>query len=400
MARSRWTCVVMLCASFAAAAAKDEARTKVIVLGVDHAGQLVAPADSPAHLAAFLARADPDAICIERSPEEFARNSYYEFTYEIQDVAVPFARENGIVLCPVDWQPSAEDARLGFDLDLSSVPEVRPESGYQQFLSFAEPAQLRRTLFHADNPDNTQRIVHWATTPAVKAEHDLPRRMYLYRTFLQAKRLASAAKARPGSTVVLIVGEFHKRDIESILSTDAGIEIVQPSALGNPTRSELAAAWRRDHYAAIATFNLLGVQADTGNIDHEYVGNALISLEKHGQTPETRLLQARAALLAGRMGAAEAIDVYQRVAQQAGTAAFTWTGVQDRTRLDSYFDPFGNLTVRQRALLEVARERARLGDADQSDLRRKISSELSTRQAIQLAAYWDRYISGSGQTGG
>lgn len=392
MGQSRWISAAMLCTAFVAAAAANDAKTKIIVLGVDHAAQLVAPADSPAHLAAFLARADPDAICIERSPDEFARNSYYEFTYEVQDVAVPFAREHGVPLCPVDWQPSAEDARLGFDLDLSSIPEIRPSSGYQQFLSFPQPAQLKRTLFHADDPGNTQRIADWAATPAAKAEHDMPRRMYLYRTFLQARRLASAAKARPGSTVVLIVGEFHKRDIENVLSADAGIEIVQPSTVGNPTADELAAASRREFHAAIATFNLLGVQADTGNMDHAYVASALESLAEHGQTHETRLLETRFALLAGRMSAREAIDAYRRVADQAGAEAFTWTGVQDHTRLDSYFDPFGNLTVRQRALLEIARERARLGMPDQGKTMRQLGSELGARKAIQLAAYWDRHI--------
>ncbi|WP_313230064.1 hypothetical protein [Stenotrophomonas acidaminiphila] len=395
MDHSRWISAALLCTAFVAAAAASEAKTKVIVLGVDHAAQLVAPADSPAHLAAFLARADPDAICIERSPDEFARNSYYEFTYEVQDVAVPFAREHGVALCPVDWQPSAEDARLGFDLDLSSVPEIRPVSGYQQFLSFPQPVQLQRTLFHADNPANTQRIADWAETPAAKAGHDLPRRMYLYRTFLQARRLASAARARPGSTVVLIVGEFHKRDIENILSADAGIEIVQPSTLGHPTRSELAAAGRPGHHAAIATFNLLGVQADTGNMAQAYVAAALKSLAEHGQTHETRLLEARFARLTGRMSPREAIDAYQRVADQAGAETFTWTGIQDETRLDSYFDPFGNLTVRQRALLEIARERTALGMPGQDEAMRRIGSELSARKAMQLAAYWDRHIAQS-----
>jgi len=60
--------------------------------------------------------------------------------------------------------------------------------------------------------------------------------------------------------------------------------------------------------------------------------------------------------------------------------------------LDSYFDPFGNLTVRQRALLEIARERARLRMPDQGKAMRQLGSELSARKAVQLAAYWDRHI--------
>lgn len=57
--------------------------TTVVVLGVDHAAQLVSPRDRPALLDAFLDRAKPDAICIERTPEAFARGDFYEFTYEV-----------------------------------------------------------------------------------------------------------------------------------------------------------------------------------------------------------------------------------------------------------------------------------------------------------------------------
>src|SRR5579871_6076772 len=52
-------------------------RTKLIVLGVvDHSGQLVSPMNSPGMLAAFIDKVHPDAICIERPPEEASRNDY------------------------------------------------------------------------------------------------------------------------------------------------------------------------------------------------------------------------------------------------------------------------------------------------------------------------------------
>ncbi|WP_238982040.1 hypothetical protein [Xanthomonas phaseoli] len=250
----------------AAASGEDQKTTRVVVLGVDHAAQLVSPNDSPAMLTAFLRRVRPDAICIERSPEAFARNDYYEFTYEVQDVVVPFARSNGIDLCPIDWEPPAADARLGFGMDLDVVPEVRPVKGFQQFLVFNQPSQLTRTLFHADDPKNVAKVTQWAATPTNKTKDDLPRRLYLYRTFLQAKRLAAAAKAHTGGTVLLVVGEFHKRDIEAILADEVGIEIVQPTAIGAPTREEAIAAERSDYWFAIASFNLLGTQSTTGMV--------------------------------------------------------------------------------------------------------------------------------------
>lgn len=377
----------------AAASGEDQQTTRVIVLGVDHAAQLVSANDSPAMLAAFLGRAKPDAICIERSPEAFARNDYYEFTYEVQDVVVPFARSNGIELCPIDWEPPADDARLGFGMDLAAVPDVRPAKGFQQFLAFQQPSQLARTLFHADDPENVAHVTRWAATPSKHSKDDLPRRLYLYRTFLQAKRLAAAAKAHTGGTVLLVVGEFHKRDIEAILADEAGIEIVQPTAIGAPSREEATAAERSDYWFAIASFNLLGVQSTTGNIDFAFVGNAVDQLRRMHESPETALLQTRLDLLEKRIRPQEAITRYRSIAASAGDQTFSWTGVLDPARLDSYFDPFGNLEVGQRALVEAARELSSLGDHKEVEqIRTHVAATLAPRKARQFDAYWKRYI--------
>lgn len=394
MKRLFFSVALLLMSGTAGAASKAvDGKTTVIVLGVDHAAQLVARNDRPALLAAFLAHAKPDAICIERSPEAFARNNYYEFTYEVQDVVVPFARRNGIDLCPIDWEPPVEDARLGFGLDLGAPPELRPASGFQQFLSFPSPSHLTRDLFHADDATNVERIAQWAATPTKRAKDDLPRRLYLYRTYLQAQRVAAAAKAHPGGTLVVVVGEFHKRDIEAILGDAADLRIVQPSSIGKPTEQQVRQQERRDYRVAVASFNLLGVQSTTGNIDRAFVRETVESLKAEQNSPEVRLLETRLDLLEARITPAVAVDRYRSIATDAGDARFTWTGVTDATRLDSYFDPFGNLTVRQRAVLETARELHRAGRGEEAaGLQKTLDSELGQRKRAQLAGYWERYI--------
>lgn len=394
MKRLFFSMALLLMAGTAGAAAKAvDGKTTVIVLGVDHAAQLVARNDRPALLAAFLAHAKPDAICIERSPETFARNDYYEFTYEVQDVVVPFARRNGIDLCPIDWEPPVDDARLGFGVDLGAAPELRPASGFQQFLSFPAPSHLTRDLFHADEAKNVARIAQWAATPAKRATDDLPRRLYLYRTYLQAQRVAAAAKAHPGGTVVVVVGEFHKRDIEAILADAADVRIVQPSSLGKPTEAQVRQHERREYRVAVASFNLLGVQSATGNIDRAFVRETVQALKAEQNSPEARLMETRLDLLEERITPAAAVDRYRRIASDAGDARFTWTGVTDAARLDSYFDPFGNLTVRQRALIETARELHRAGRGEEAaGIQQTLGSELGERKKAQLAGYWERYI--------
>lgn len=382
-------------APHAAMAASDpDAPARVIVLGVDHAVQLVAENDRPGLLAAFIERVAPDAICVERAPEPFARGNMYEFTYEIQDVALPYAHAHDIAVCPFDWEPSYEDQMLGWEGDFSTPPEVRKPEGFQGFLSFPQPEKLQRSLFSADDRTTLAEVERWATTPAPEASRDLPRRMYLYRTFMQARRIAEAARQRPGQTLLVVVGEFHKYDIEAILAGDPWLQVVQPSSIDAPTVQQAERATTRAQRVAIASFNLLGVQAETGNVDWDWVGRELQALERERRDAETALLRTRYELLTGRIDDAAAAARYRDIAADADAArGFTWDGVRDRSRVDSYFDPFGNLRIDQRARLERARVLQAQGEnADAQDLLDGLRSELTPRQARQLEAYWRRAL--------
>lgn len=368
--------------------------TRVVVLGVDHSVQLVSEADRPGLLAAFIERVAPDAVCIERSPAQFARGDLYEFTYEVQGVVLPYARTHRLEVCPIDWVPSREDELLGWGMEFSQPPEIRRAEGFQGFLAFPEPSTLRRGLFHAEDRAALAKIHAWIDEVPEKLSRDLPRRMFLYRTFMQARLVARAAKAHPGGTVLVVVGEFHKHQIEDILADDPAIEIVPPASFGLPDRAAADRNTTREHRIAIASFNLLGAQAATGNVDLTWVGRVLDALEREREDAETRLLRTRHDLLAGSIDRAEAIARYRAIAGDAGARrAFTWDGVLDRTRVDSYFDPFGNLRIDQRARVELARELSREGATDEAErLHAALRAELTPRQARQFDAYWQRDI--------
>jgi len=391
---SKWRLLALLLLQAFGAQAADLAAspTTVTILGVDHAAQLVSERDQPALLEAFLDRVEPDAICIERAPESYARNDYYEFTYEVQDVVVPFARRSGIELCPIDWEPPIEDQRLGFGMSLDVPPELRLLKGFPSFLSFG-PEALKRDFFRADDPANLQKVTNWASTPAARGKDDLPRRLYLYRTYMQARRIAAAVRAHPGGTVVVVVGEFHKHDIEAILKDEPGLRLVQPSSFGRPSAADIAAHDRPEYRAAIASFNLLGLQSLSGAVDYGYVAHALDALEAKGATAQTRLFRTRLDLLQGRIRREDTVERYRAIAAEAGEAKFSWNGVKDAARVDSYFDPFGNLDVRRRALLEAARETWAMGDgAAANALLDACADGLSPRQRNQLRAYWERDV--------
>ncbi|MBY8821534.1 hypothetical protein [Sphingomonas colocasiae] len=369
-----------------------EAPTRVIVLGVEHAAQLVAKGDQPGALAAFATALAPDAICIERAPEQFARGDHYEFTYEIQGILLPLAAETGVDICPFDWMPPVEDQKLALGLDLETPPEIRPQSGFRGFLSFPDPAILKRDLFDADRAETTGQTRRWAGTAAPRADRDFPRRLYLYRTFMQARRIRAAAARHPGGTVLVVVGQFHKPDIEAILRDDPAIALVQPSSLPRPSPDEVARATSQAHRAAILSFNLLGVQGEGGTVDWPWVGAVLDAFEAGSPGPEARLYRIRYRQLTKAAALAEAIAAYRALARDPGASVMpVWNGAKDPARIDSYFDPFGNLSIAQRAGVELARCLAANGKRrDAADELARVRADLPDGKARQLDGYASR----------
>ncbi len=406
--RGYWLAVILTIAPTAGLAAQlpagalgamnDSTRTTtVVILGVDHSAQLVGRAYHPGYFRAFFERVRPSALCVERSPDEFARNDYYEFTYEAQYVAVPYARRHGIDVCPVDWLPTQDDLRLAFGrLEVAEPPPVRAASGFQGFLAM-DSSSLRRTLFFADSEAIRREARAFFDHVRVPGSRDFPRRLDLYRTYMQAMRVQAAARAHPGQVVVVVVGWMHKDDLELVLSKDPLIRIVQPSSFGPITEPIADNALTHGDEAAIASFNLLGVQSTLGPVDLDWVAIVLERLERaFGKTTETRLLRTRYSVLARHIDAAQAAREYEHIVQDADTAArFIFTGVGDHQRVDSYYDPFGNLTVRQRAQVEEAREWVRAGrPAEAQRLRADIehAARWGRLAHAEFDAYWTSYI--------
>jgi hypothetical protein len=386
--------LLALSVAFQVPAAAAQEPTEVVILGVSHSGMLVAESYRPAVFRAFFERVDPDAICVERSPEEFARGDHYEFTYEIQHIAVPFARERGIPICPFDWMPDPEDQELAFGVDLSDLPFLRGPESYADFLTVPDTSALRRELFYAESEEEAERNRSWYLEMAETPRFDFARRLFLYRTFLQAMRIARAAREHPAGRVLVLVGSMHKPDLEAILAGERGVRVVPPPELGAPTSEEIARHERIEDLAAIATFNLLGAQSRTGVLDLDWLRAVIARLERERPRAETSLLATRLDVLEGRLPPSDAAAQYEEIASAVGPELrFTWDGVLDRRRLDSFADPFGNLTVGQRGRLERARELMKAGERERAAAElERLASELSPMKAAQLRAYAPEWI--------
>ncbi|MEP7346534.1 MAG: hypothetical protein ABI877_14785, partial [Gemmatimonadaceae bacterium] len=369
------------------------ATTRVIVLGVNHSIQLVSPQAQPAAFRAFFDRVAPDGIAIERDPDSFARGDHYEFTYEIQYLTVPYAREAKIPLFPVDWIPPVEDQLLAFGLDLDRPPPLRPAAGFQGFLTFPDTGAIHTSLFFADQAQSRADGRAWYSQPAAQPSRDFPRRLYLYRTSLQARRIARAAAELRGKTLLVVIGSLHKDEIEQILASDSTISLVQPSQIG-ALDSALTRRATRQELVAIASFNLLGLQPRFGPVDWNWMAEVVHRLKESAPGPESELLEVRLLRLTNRLDGGGAVERYRQLANAtAKDISFSWTGVKFRDRVDSYFDPFGNLSVQNRARLEWARELLLQGRRDEAArVRQVLESELPPAQRVQLGGYWGAFV--------
>ncbi len=369
--------------------------TRLVVLGVSHAAQLVAKSYQPAVFRAFFDRVRPAAICIERDPENYARHDFYEFTYEQQNIVIPWAEQTRTPVFPVDWIPPTDDQLLAWNTPDIGVPGfLRNPGGFQGFLAFEDAKDLVLNLFFAESPDSRKEVDSWYDSARAPGRQDFARRLELYRTFMQAMRVRNVAERFKGQTLLVVVGYMHKYDIERSLTGQKDLEIVQPSAFGAPTDEEIQKQVTLPDLFAIATFNLLGVQPLTKNVAWEWVDEVLAQLESRSPGTETALLRTKFKVLRGTATPQGALANYAELIQRPDAdETFTYTGVIDRRRVDSFFDPFGDLTIRQRLMLELARENAKIHELKQAESwKNKLSSSLSEMQRSQLQGYWQRYV--------
>lgn len=137
-------------------------RTKIVVLGVEHSAQLVAPTYQPAEFIAFFNRVKPAAICIERDPDDYARGDFYDFTYEQQNIAIPYGQKDKIPIFPIDWLPSSDDSMLVWAIpDITAPPFLRNPSGFRGFIVFDDHNDLSRTLFFAEQSSERAQADSW-----------------------------------------------------------------------------------------------------------------------------------------------------------------------------------------------------------------------------------------------
>ncbi|MFB9079345.1 hypothetical protein ACFFWB_18400 [Flavobacterium procerum] len=187
-------------------------KAKVVVLGVGHSTQFVNFNQQPSAIRAFIDRVNPRAVCVERSPEEFSKNDFYEFTFEQQYVIVPYAREKRLPLYPIDWLPSENDMDLAFGMKDLEVPKfTRQKNGFLGFTTFKEKQDFEDDFYFADK--KSYKDICSGYNPLFPTNlFDFPRRLFLYRTFLQSARIQKVLENyKETDTILVVIGAFPQK---------------------------------------------------------------------------------------------------------------------------------------------------------------------------------------------
>lgn len=355
--------------------------TEVVIVGTRHSGQLEFPGSSPARFRALLNEIDPAAVGIETSPSWFKDGVYYEITYEAHGVALPWTKEKGKELRPIDWQPEGLDMMGALSWPSAGEPSEEDE----------QLAELDTTdLFFADTPAWTkgymQGFEEWSSSPASEAM----RRYMLYRDLQIARQIVNMAADYSGQRVAVLIGAAHKPDLDRFLANVPNITIRHATEWKDGlTPEKVAAEERRPDHLAILWYNLASGRVPAKAVDIWRMNALLNPLEKESPAdPELFFLRARWYQVWGYPSGA--LPIYQHLAWSAnlGDRSFTFPDRELAKRVHAYWnehDPFGNekelplgtvlspvanLSIRQRVLYELAQQQT------DASLREKARTEL------------------------
>lgn len=361
-------------------------KTNLIVLGVDHSLQLASEMCHPGIMKSYFEAVKPDVICIERDAESYKNNDFYEFTYEIQEIAIPYANNKGLTIYPFDWVPSQNDQKLAWGIKDILTPKLVRDS----FLTFSKDA-LDCDLLFAEQPGVKNRIDSWMDQKRIIGEDDFPRRLSLYRTYMQAMYIKKICKENIGNTVLVVVGYMHKYDIENILANLPYINL-QKSSNYNYSIKESEIQLDIKDLLAIASFNLLGIQAEK-DINIIWINRILNKLIRN-DTVEVQLLKVKFDKLRKLISSEIAYERYLKLLYSVNDEhRFTYTGVKYEDRIDSFYDPFGNLSVKNRIILEMIRECNNLKRVVELEkLKNDLVSSLTPYQREQFHIYFNQFL--------
>lgn len=282
---------------------------------------------------------------------------------------------------------------LAFGIKNLETPNfTRKRNSFLGFVSFNEKDDFENDLYFAENPKFIKSVSDWYTSHPEKNTNDFPRRLFLYKTFLQAKRIEKVLENySEQDTILVVIGAYHKNDIEKYLN-DKGFTIIQPSSFGLVTKEEIDDNFTDNDAFAILSYNLLGMQFIENKMNVILIEKTLNHL-KNNNSLEKIFFETKYNLYNKKIISEQAIEKYNSILNNLNQEKFTWTGVKDSNRVDSYFDPFGNLSFKERIHLEKAREYKKINNIKEFNKELKnVFEDLNEYKKAMLNEYIEEYL--------
>jgi hypothetical protein len=194
---------------------------------------------------------------------------------------------------------------------------------------------------------------------------------------------------------VVIVGAMHQPDLEEQLARAPGVALVAASTFGLPSEDEARQRETVADLVAMAWATLFSAHARQDPPDASWVARLVQQLEGNVSDAELAVLRLRLEESRGSSGPDRAYEQWRRLADATSpTARPSWTGRVDAPRIDSDFDAFAGLTLRQRALHEASRAASAAGRAaDAVTHRDRVAAELPDIARLQYLSYWEQFTS-------
>jgi hypothetical protein len=208
----------------------DIAKTQITIIGTFHDGLKNMKFYSPEKLQSFLEKTNPEIIAAEIRPQDYAKGDLSPNPWDMNEIVVPFAGVRHIEIEPIDWWPDnmrAQYRQYYKELTVTEkgrqiYNEVEDEWAPHKktFLSSREatPEYIHSSLFAERDSSFRSKVK--------KLVGEGPQNLFWYtRAEKMNENLAEVIRRHPGQRITVVVGAFHRPDIENFLKTQSNVEI-------------------------------------------------------------------------------------------------------------------------------------------------------------------------------
>jgi len=202
----------------------------VTVIGTFHGSMRGMKYYTPSKLKILIADSQPDVLAIEIRPEDFQVGRLDNNPWDMNEIVIPYATSKNIPLEPIDWWP--DDLRARHDLALKEIE--KSVEGKKRLMELEDEWALHKSDF-PDFNDATPEYIHSPEFSHRESEYranvkqqlgEGPQNLMWYTRAEKINgNLDVVIKKYPGKRITVVVGAFHRPDIERFLESQPQVQL-------------------------------------------------------------------------------------------------------------------------------------------------------------------------------